>query len=163
MSSQKLEFAEGDVNSSARGSGARANKGKVSFSLIPWHLLAGTARVFMGGKLKYAEWNWAKGMSWSTCVDCLFRHLIKWWYMGEDIDPESGEHHLDHMFCNLLMLRHYAETYKEGDDRPDGDLTGFPQEMDYFNRLFDMEDFLERNPAIKAKFEEERQRGKTQS
>jgi len=149
----KLEFVTGDVNSTERGSGARANKGKVSFSLIPWHVLAGTARVFMGGKLKYASWNWAKGMEWSTCVDCLLRHFIKWWFLREDIDTESGEHHLDHMLCNLMMLRHYVVAYKEGDDRPGGDLTGFPDSMDDFTKPFDMDDFLERNPEIKAKIE----------
>lgn len=144
----KLEYATGDINSDARGTGARANKGKVSFCLIPWHLLAGTARVFMGGKVKYKEWNWAKGMPWSDCVDCLARHFIRWWFLREDIDPESGEHHIDHMFCNLFMLRHYVVTFKEGDDRPDGELTRFPEHMDEFMKLFDLIDFLRRNPAI---------------
>jgi hypothetical protein len=100
-------YAEGDVNSAERGSAARANKGKVSFSLVPFHLLAGTARVLMGGLLKYAEWNWAKGMKWSIPMDCTFRHLLKFWFLGEDIDAESGEHHLDLVLCNIFMLKHY--------------------------------------------------------
>lgn len=142
-------YAEGDINSQAKGSGARANAGKVSFSLIPFHLMAGVARVFMGGKLKYAEWNWAKGMRWSVCLDCVFRHLFKWWYCGEDIDPESGEHHLDHVLCNVFMLRHYALTYKDGDDRPE-EFTGFSDWMSDVNAKFDEEAFLDRNPEIKA-------------
>jgi len=142
-------YAEGDINSSAKGTGARANAGKVSFSLIPFHILGGVARVFMGGKLKYAEWNWAKGMKWSVCFDCVFRHLLKWWYCGEDIDPESGEHHLDHVICNLLMLRHYSNIYKEGDDRP-ADFTSFGDWMNDINTRFDEQAFLDRNPEIKA-------------
>ena len=149
---QQTTMAVGDLSSNERGTGARANAGKVAFSLVPFHLLAGTARVFMSGKLKYAEWNWAKGMTWSTCVDCLIRHFVKWWYCGEDIDPESGEHHLDHLFCNLFMLKHYTETYKEGDDRP-AEFAAFAEWLDDINTPFDIKDFLARNPAIAEKLE----------
>ena len=142
-------YAEGDVDSTEKGTGARANRGKVSMSQVPLHLLAGTARVFMGGKLKYALWNWAKGMDWSICYDCTMRHLEKWWYIGEDNDKESGEHHLDHAIANLLMLRHFLVAYKEGDDRPPA-FTGFADALDDFNTCFNEAAYLERNPEIKA-------------
>lgn len=154
--SDDLNFAVGDVNSAAKGSGARANKGKISFALVPLHLLAGVARVFMGGKLKYAEWNWAKGMQWSVCVDCALRHITKWWWIGEDNDPETGEHHLDHAICNLLMLRHYLKAFPEGDDRPDPELTSFDVDWEDFFKLFDEEDYLNRNPEIKEKLDAKR-------
>jgi len=146
----KLTYAVGNVNSTEKGSGARANAGKVSFTQVPLHLLAGVARVFMGGLLKYAQFNWAKGMPWSVPMDCAVRHFIKWWFLGEDIDQESGEHHLDHAICNLLMLRHYVVTYKEGDDRP-ADYTGFSDFLGEFNKPFDVEAYLDRNPAVRAK------------
>jgi hypothetical protein len=120
----------------------------VELALLPLHLLAGTARVFMGGKLKYAEWNWTKGMKWSTAMDCLMRHLFKWWYLGEETDPESGEHHLDHVFCNLFMLRHYLTAFPEGDDRPPA-WTSFKESNGDFNSRFDKEAFLARNPSFK--------------
>lgn len=142
------QVAQGDVNSQEKGSGARRNSGKVSFSLVPFHLLAGCARVFMGGKLKYAEWNWAKAMIWSSCFDCTLRHLFKWWYLGEDIDPESGEHHLDHCLCNIFMLRHYVDNYKEGDDRPPS-FTMFANSLDDFNKKFDGENFMKRTGYVK--------------
>ena len=110
----------------------------------------------MGGKLKYAPYNWAKGMPWADTFECLLRHLIKWWYLREDIDPESGEHHLDHVFCNLFMLRHFVETYREGDNRPPT-YAQFQSEINDFNRPFDEAEYLERNPAIK-KLVEERQK-----
>lgn len=135
--------AQGDVNSTAKGSGARRNGGKIALSLVPFHLLAGCCRVFMGGKIKYAAWNWAKGMAWSACFDCTMRHLFKWWFLGEDIDKESGEHHLDHVFCNLFMLRHYVDNYKEGDDRPPA-YSEFAGSMEDFLKMFDEEDFKER-------------------
>lgn len=156
MNKQDEYYTEGDINSNKRGSGARANSGKVSLSLVPFHLFAGAARVFMAGKLKYVEWNWAKGMKWSIPMDCLLRHLGKWWWLGEDNDAETGEHHLDYVLCNLLMLRHYITAYKDGDDRPSQDITHFSEAMDDLMKLFDEEAFLEQNPEIKAIVEERR-------
>lgn len=151
-----MQYAEGDIHSTAKGSGARANSGKVQFSLIPMHLLAGTARVLMSGQVKYASWNWAKGMKWSTCVDCLFRHLFKWWFCGEDIDPESGEHHLDHVICNALFLKHYLSAYPEGDDRPPEHI-GFAGSLPDVNRPFDLDAFLDRNPDVRELIERRKQ------
>lgn len=141
----KDEVSLGNLDSSERGSGARRNKGKISLSLVPLHLLAGCARVLMSGIVKYNAWNWSKGMKWSACFDCTLRHLFKWWYLGEDYDEETGEHHLDHVFCNLFFLRHYVDNYKEGDDRPPANVTFFPGSMDDFKKPFDEADFRERN------------------
>lgn len=146
--SSRIDYTEGDINSDVKGSGARANKGKISLSLIPFHLLGGLSRVFMGGKLKYAEFNWAKGMRWSSCMDCTLRHLFKWWFMGENTDPESGCHHLDHVLANVLMLLHYTKAYPEGDNRPKG-YTMFADWLDDFNLPFDEEAYLDRNPDIR--------------
>jgi hypothetical protein len=107
----------GDVNSNARGSGARYNDGKVPLELIPLSSLEDCARVFGYGRRKYAAWNWAKGMQWSVPYGCLLRHM-KAWFDGEDNDPESGYPHLGHAMCNLVMLSTFARTYREGDDRP---------------------------------------------
>lgn len=148
-------YKTGDIKSTAKGSGARANGGKVALSLVPFHLLAGAARVMMGGTLKYAPWNWAKGMPWSTAVDCAFRHFMAWWYFGEDTDPESGQHHLDHVLCNVLFLKHYTLAYKEGDDRPP-EYAGFSEGLAEFKRMFDEVDYLKRNPAIAALLEARR-------
>lgn len=149
-----LEYATGDIDSREKGSGARANYGKPSFSLVPFHLFAGAARIFMAGRLKYAEWNWTKGMKWSICFDCLLRHLFKFWYLGKETDPETGEHHLDYAICNLVMLRHFIKAYPAGDDRPPMDLTGFDSAWDDFVECFDEEAFLESNPKIKALVDE---------
>lgn len=152
-------YAEGDINSQERGSGARANRGKCAMSLVPLHLLVGAARVFMGGKLKYAPFNWAKGMTWSTCFDCILRHLFKWFYCREELDEESGEHHLDHAIVNLLMLRHYHITYRDGDDRPPA-FAGFTEALEDFNTCFDEKAYLERNPEIKAIVEARQKKSK---
>lgn len=130
-------YAVGDINSKKRGTGARDNSGKVSYALLPLHLLAGAARVLMIGTKKYAPWNWAKGMKWSICFDCTMRHLIKWYFLGEDHDKESGQHHLDHVLCNIMFLRHYVDTYTEDDDRPEQDLTEFRMSYSDFTRTIE--------------------------
>lgn len=113
----------GDIHSTARGSGARFNSGKTPFGYIPLALLAGAARVFHKVTTRpvnpYPKWNWAKGMAWSVPYECALRHLDAW-YRGEASDPDTGESHLDHVICNLLMLKHYETAWREGDDRPHG-------------------------------------------
>ena len=141
-------FAEGDINSEERGTCARANGGKVQFSLFPMHLLAGACRVFMHGAIKYAAWNWTKGGRWSTAFDCMMRHMLKWWFCGEDFDAESGQHHLDHALCNLMFLIHYKDTYAAGDDRPPA-MTHFAESLAGINKLFVAKEPPAQEPAAK--------------
>ncbi len=138
------EVATGDLASIEKGSGARRNGGKVEFSLIPLHLMAGVARVLMFGKMKYKEWNWAKGIGYSCTFDCALRHLTKWFYCREECDPETGEHHLDHAIANLLFLRHYSLTHPAGDDRPPT-YTDFHEWLGDINTPFDIEAAKERS------------------
>ena len=128
------KYSEGDIESKERGTTARANRGKVQFSLVPLHLLHGAAKVLMHGCKKYSPWNWAKGGLWSTAFDSLLRHLLKWWYFREEYDRESGLHHLDHAMCNLLFLLHYKDTYEDGDNRPPSQEAAFWQSMNIFNQ-----------------------------
>ena len=116
-----IQTGIGDVNSNAKGSGARYNDGKADISLIPLCTLEDEARVWMYGKQKYAAWNWAKGMDWSVPLACAMRHIAAW-QRGEELDAESGLPHLAHAMCNLRMLTLYSKTYPEGDDRPPKDL-----------------------------------------
>lgn len=102
----------------ADGGGKRHNSGKAPVHLLPPMPLKATAEVWGFGAQKYESWNWARGMPWSVPYACAMRHLMAW-YEGEDLDPESGLPHLDHVACNIMMLQQYRETYKEGDDRPE--------------------------------------------
>src|ERR1700674_2432912 len=96
----------GDVNSSAKGSGARYNSGKPDFSVIPLSTMESEARVWEKGAEKYKAWNWAKGMPWSVPFASMMRHLSAF-QRGENIDPETGEPHMAHVMCNARMLLHY--------------------------------------------------------
>ncbi len=112
--------AVGDINSPAVGTGARFNAGKPALDMIPLHLLEGAARVFQKATQKpvnpYPKWNWAKGMPWSVPTGCLKRHLAAF-ERGENLDTDTAELHIDHMICNLLMLKHYQTAFVQGDDR----------------------------------------------
>lgn len=117
----------GDINSTAKGSGARYNDGKPDLSLIPIATLEDEARVWMYGAKKYSRNNWQKGMAWSVPLASLLRHLSAW-QAGEDNDPETGLPHLAHISCNVRMLSLYSKTYKEGDDRFKGPDMKQPEE-----------------------------------
>lgn len=63
------------------------------FSLIPPEFLWALAEHYGKGAFKYADRNWERGYKWSLSLDALERHLTQW-RMGEDLDPETGSHHL---------------------------------------------------------------------
>ena len=92
----------------------RFNFNKVPIEFVPLHLLEGAARVFKSVTERkenaYTPWNWAKGMMWSVPYACMMRHIVAW-YRGETNDPETGESHLAHAMCNLLMLTHYEDAF----------------------------------------------------
>jgi hypothetical protein len=78
--------------------------------------LVTAARVFEYGAEKYAAWNWAKGMNWSVPIGFALRHLYAILH-GDEIDSESGQPHIGHVYCNVIMLNWFLENYPEGDDR----------------------------------------------
>jgi len=83
--------------------GDRFNEGKPKFSKLPLQELEGAARVFEKGEAKYGRVNYQKGLETVGIYDSLLRHVIAMQY--EEKDAETGELHLDHAICNLLMLR----------------------------------------------------------
>ena len=95
----------------------RHNGGKIQLSYVLKAVLAGVARVYMFGAEKYSPHNWMKGMQYSTALDSMGRHLAAW-QIGEEVDQESGQHHLDHALWNLMALRYNTVAYPENDDRP---------------------------------------------
>lgn len=106
----------GDVNSDARGAGARFNEGKREFHQLPLFSLEGVLKVLEYGAKKYAPGNWLKGQPWLVPFDSMMRHMAAW-QRGEELDPESGLPHLDHALCNLIFLSAYRDVFPEGDNR----------------------------------------------
>lgn len=86
--------------------------------------LENVIRVWEYGLIKYAEFNWAKGMPWSVATGCIMRHVRDIMDVENGIensslvDAESGQLHSAHIVCNAMMLVHYESYYRAGDDRP---------------------------------------------
>jgi hypothetical protein len=86
--------------------GRRNNAGKLRYDLIsPWALEA-LAEVYTKGADKYAERNWEKGLPLMDCFASLMRHAWAW-ARGEDLDPETGLHHMAHAMWNAAAIVHF--------------------------------------------------------
>jgi hypothetical protein len=95
----------------------RYHEGKTRFALIPLDCHIWEAEGFAYGASKYEMDNWRKGQKISTQMDSLLRHLEAFYYRGEDVDPESGVHHLGLAQCNLAMMCGTVMNHPELDDR----------------------------------------------
>ena len=96
----------------------RKNTGKAPMSMVleANHAMTGAAQVMAFGAKKYARGNWHKGLPHTEVADCLIRHLSAY-LSGEDLDPESGLPHIDHVTCNAVFLAQLVRTHPEMDDR----------------------------------------------
>lgn len=84
--------------------GKKLDAGKALWFLFPFDAAIPIVRVLEFGQKKYAFDNWKKvGDPVQRYYDALVRHLVSW-RGGEEIDPESGEHHLAHAGCDVLFL-----------------------------------------------------------
>lgn len=60
------------------------------------------------GAIKYAPYNWAKGMSFSDTTGSMFRHMLAW------IEGENTENHLAAVIFNAMCLIHWRAMIKRG-------------------------------------------------
>lgn len=84
--------------------GMKYDTGKLRWDLVQPLAVNEYIRVLTYGANKYAP------NSWQRLKDCkgryfaaLLRHVWDWW-RGEDLDKESGIHHLAHAMCNVAFL-----------------------------------------------------------
>lgn len=98
----------------AKNKGDRFNVGKPGTQYLQAAALIEVAKVAEFGAQKYGVDNYRKGLNWSTYVGSLLRHTFQW-YTGEEIDHESGLHHLAHAAWNALAALD-ALMYGHGTD-----------------------------------------------
>lgn len=103
-----------DITTSTKG--LRYDDNKPQLHLLCPIALEGLANVLTIGAKKYSPGNWTKGMLWSRTLSSLLRHTFKF-MAGEDLDPESGLPHIDHVLCNAMFLSNYYRRHKALDDR----------------------------------------------
>lgn len=97
--------------------GRKNDQGKLRMELVPVTAIKAMARGFGYGADKYEAYNWCKGLSTSRLYAATMRHLTAWWE-GEEMDPESGLSHLDHVLCCAAMLEGTVTGGLGEDDRP---------------------------------------------
>ncbi len=91
---------------------------KPQLSLVPPSVLIHLANAFKEGAQKYGAYNWRKNKVQSMVyLDAALRHIMAT-IDGEDIDPESGKHHLDGALASLAVYIDAMETGNLIDTRP---------------------------------------------
>jgi len=87
-------------------------------TLFPMSATAYGALAFVEGDLKYGGFNWrVAGVSSSTYIAALLRHIAKW-YNGEELDPKTGVPHLANAIACLAVIIDATESGMLNDDRP---------------------------------------------
>lgn len=90
----------------------------IKFSSIPWRVMAGIAVALSEGAWKYRRHNYrVAGVRASVYFDATMDHLLAW-FEGEDIDPDSGRHHIEKAITSLIVLRDAQLGGVVTDDRP---------------------------------------------
>jgi len=90
--------------------------GKARYDLIPGDALEALAQIYTYGCIKYDDNNWRKGFKWGRVFGALMRHSWAFW-RGEDIDPESGMHHMAHAMWQCATLYNFSVNRIGEDDR----------------------------------------------
>ena len=84
--------------------GRKYDGGKLEYGLIPPLALKEMVKVLTFGAQKYERDNWKYvDDSKRRYFDAMQRHTWAW-KEGEQMDPESGIHHLAHAMCCLFFL-----------------------------------------------------------
>jgi 5'(3')-deoxyribonucleotidase len=113
----KEKEAEKEKYTTGIGGGLRFNHGKLRYDLVEPRAHRDMVDVLTMGANKYFDRNWENGLSWTSVIASLKRHLAAI-EMGEDYDPESGRLHIAHVACNAHFLNTFYYTFPQGDDRP---------------------------------------------
>jgi len=95
------------------------DQGKPRTDLLQFRALLAVAGVADYGVRKYGERNWeehAERWEWGKLFGSAMRHAWSW-MLREDLDPESGHHHLAHAAWNLLALLELVLAGRGRDDR----------------------------------------------
>jgi hypothetical protein len=114
-----------------KGGGLRFNKGKLRYDLVEPRAFRDFVQVLTDGANKYFDRNWENGLSWTSVLASLKRHIAAI-EMGEDYDfdpnckgcqegtcdKHGGRLHIANAACNVHFLNAFYYTFPQGDDRP---------------------------------------------
>jgi len=116
----------------APGQAVRAIGGKVRWDWMPWPALREVAMVYTVcqstreehpqgiGKYKPGNWISGTGLPLMGYFRGMFSHAFRYFILREELDDESGLHHLAHACWNVLCALETVLQKKGIDDRPGG-------------------------------------------
>jgi len=91
---------------------------KAPISCVPANVVSEVGVAMLEGSLKYGRHNYREtAIRYSCYYDACWRHLSSWWE-GEDIDPQSGLHHITKLISSAVVLRDAMLRGNVVDDRP---------------------------------------------
>ena len=106
-------FVTGEPSQGLRHNTSKPRLDLNSLGLAVQH---GEALVWEYGLEKYSLGNWLKGMSWQGSAASMQRHFTAF-INGENLDPETGLPHVDHIICCAKILSNSYHTRPDLDDR----------------------------------------------
>jgi len=125
---------------------------KVPTHYIPTGPLLELGLAMMEGGRKFGSHNYRDmGVKHSVYHDAIVRHLKAYWE-GEDIDPDSGLHHLIKIMGCCVVMRDSMLMGNDIDDRPIRYPDGL--NMKFYNQL--AEDIIKKYPECKEPFTQAR-------
>ena len=108
---RQQKWIKDQMSSPVPTGGRKFDGGKLEYGLLPPLALEETVKVLTFGAQKYERDNWKKVPdSKRRYFDALQRHVWAW-KQGEQLDPESGIHHLAHAMCCLMFLYEHDTIY----------------------------------------------------
>lgn len=99
--------------------GKEADSDKVRFELLIPEFIEAFARVMMFGAKKYGDWNYLL-LQRERVIGAVHRH-INAYQQGEHNDAETGESHLIHATCCMMMLWGIDNEFHGKKERLDAD------------------------------------------
>lgn len=96
--------------------GMKFDEEKNRLELVDALAIEGIGKVLTFGAKKYSADNWRNGIEYTRLIGAIKRHLSSI-EQGEDIDPESGLPHIDHIGCEVMFLSNFMKTRPDLDNR----------------------------------------------
>lgn len=88
------------------------------YTNVPGNVLREVSVGMMEGSMKYGRHNYrVAGVRSGVYVDAAIGHILDYWE-GQDIDPDSGLHHITKAIASLVVLRDAQMRDMCDDDRP---------------------------------------------
>lgn len=110
---------ERDNHEDTSKAAVKHDSSKIRMELLPVNAMSQIAKVFTFGAKKYDDFNYMKngGLKTSRVYGALLRHVFAW-FGGETREPETGESHLAHAGCCIMILLE-LEKFGTNIDKPD--------------------------------------------